>query len=261
MNLTERQTRILEWAKNEEHVEVDDIAAQFNVTPQTVRKDINRLCELGVLRRRYGGVSLPSSVSNLSVGTRQVLNPLSKRAIAAELTRHIPENSSVYLGVGSTIEFAARALSAYQSLKVLTNNLGAVSAFSANPGIEVLVAGGSLRHNDIDVVGHETVRFFNDFHVDFGVIGSGGLDPVNGLLDFDVREAQISQAILANARHRILIADHSKWERKAPVKVAPFSDVDLFITDSVPAAEKSALPGSLRLIETDRQSGPVTAAG
>jgi DeoR family transcriptional regulator, glycerol-3-phosphate regulon repressor len=251
MKLTKRQTLILEQVRRDDHVEVEDIARQFRVTSQTIRKDINRLCELGLLRRRYGGVSLPSSMINVSVMSRRALNPFAKQAMAATLADHISENSSVFLGVGSSMEFVARELSAHNRLQVLTNNLGVVSALSGNPGIEVIVSRGSLRHYDLDLVGHHTVKFFNDFRADFGVIGTGSLSSADGLMDFDPREAEISQAILANSRQRILVADHSKWERTASVKVAPFSQIDLFITDSLPHDKYTVLPATLKVIRTE----------
>ncbi|WP_404364272.1 DeoR/GlpR family DNA-binding transcription regulator [Marinobacter sp.] len=250
MKLTERQNLILQRVRRENHVEVENVARQFQVTSQTIRKDINRLCELGLLRRRYGGVSLPLSMSNVSVTSRRGLNQFAKQAMAAALAGYIPEDASVYLGVGSSVEFVARELSAHSSLKVLTNNLSVVSALSGNPGIEVLVSRGSLRHNDLDLVGHHTVEFFNDFRVDFGVIGTGSLDTTDGLMDFDERESEISRAILANSRQRILVADQSKWERAASIKVAPFSGIDLFITDSIPDDKRNALPAELKVIRT-----------
>lgn len=254
MKLTDRQHQILEWARQEEHLEVEAIAVRFKMTPQTVRRDINTLCENGLLRRRYGGVSLPSTAVNLSFASRQVLNQFSKQLIASRLAALIPENASVYLGVGTTVEFVARELSEHRGLKVFTNNLDVASLLCKSPHIEVMVSGGQLRHNDHDVVGQEAMRFFTGFYADFGIIGSGSLDERNGLMDFDLREADISRTILENTRRRVLVSDQSKWDRKALAKVAAFSEIDLFVTDVLPEHKRAALPSSVEVMEVEASS-------
>jgi DeoR family glycerol-3-phosphate regulon repressor len=227
------------------------LAERFDVTPQTIRRDINALCETGLLRRHYGGVSLPSATSNLPFVSRQIINQSAKLGIAAELAKRIPDGASVYLGIGTTVEFAARALADHQALKILTNNLNVASLLCNSPNIEVVVAGGQLRHNDHDLVGEETTHFFQQFRVDYGIIGSGSLELDHGLLDFDRREANISRAILDNARHRILLADRSKWDRPALALVAPFSHLDVLITDTLPEPARTRLPGTLTVVETE----------
>lgn len=251
MKLSERQTRILDWVRQEEHLEVEALAEAFGLTPQTIRRDLNPLCEAGLLRRRYGGVSLPSSSVNLSFRSRQVINAPAKRAIAAALAKRLPDDASVHLGIGTTMEFVARALLGRHHCKVLTNNLKVASVLCDSPGTEVIVSGGHLRHNDEDVVGEPSTNFFAGFCADYGVIGCGSLDPGRGLMDFDLREAEVSRAILANARRRVLIADHSKWDRQALARVADFSDIDLFITDRLAPHLRQALPTTLELIETE----------
>lgn len=254
MKLSTRQKAILEWARQVEHLEVDAIAARFDVTPQTVRRDINQLCEEGLLRRRYGGVSVPSSVTNLSFSSRQVLNQLAKQQIAARLAAQIPDNSSVYLGIGTTIEFVARELSEHEGLKVFTNNLNVASLLCNSPGVDVHVAGGRLRHNDHDVVGERTTGFFSEFCADFGIIGTGSLDPAYGLMDFELEEARVSQAILRNARRRMVVADQSKWDRQALARVVPFSQLDVLITDSLPEPHRQALPAEMLVVETEAEA-------
>lgn len=251
MKLTDRQQTILQWVRQAGHLEVDLLAKRFEVTPQTIRRDINALCETGLLRRHYGGVSLPSASSNLPFASRQIINQTAKIQIAQRLAQHVPDGASVFLGIGTTVEFVARALADHQDLKVLTNNLNVASLLCNSPSIEVRVAGGQLRHNDHDLVGEETTQFFNSFQVDYGIIGAGSLDAHYGLMDFDVHEAMISRAILGNARQRVLVADHSKWDRSALAKVVAFAELDLFITDSLPRLQPDVLPKSLDVFETE----------
>ena len=249
MDAKERQRSILEWVHKQEHVEVEDIAQRFGVTTQTIRRDINKLCEQGLLRRRYGGVSLPASVVTSPIEDDRVHNLLVKQRMAKRIAADIPEGATVSLGVGSTIELVAQALIYHKSLRILTNNLSVASALSRNPDIEVIVSGGQYRHNDHDVVGQEVTNFFSSFITDFGIISTGSMDLQNGLMDRDIREAEVSRAIIANTRTRMLVADHSKWTLNAHCKVASFKYVDRFYTDIIRNQQKAGLPGSVEIIE------------
>jgi len=236
MSLNDRQNKIIDELKLRGQLEVEQLATKFAVSSQTIRKDINQLCELGLARRLHGGVDLPPNTRNISFHSRQLINEPAKQQIARQAAEQIPDGASVFLGIGTTVAHVARALLEHKSLKVMTNNLDVAAVFCEQPEIDVLVAGGQLRHSDRDLVGEAAIRFFNQFHVDFGIIGSGGLDQEAGLLDFDPKEAEVSRAILANARKTILLADQSKWRRRAMVKVEPFNAIDLMITDSIPDA-------------------------
>lgn len=249
MGAKERQYSILEWVREQEHVEVEDIARRFGVTTQTIRRDINRLCEQGLLRRRYGGVSLPSSSTNSPTSDSGIRNLQAKQQMARIVAADIPENATVSLGVGSSIELVARALIHHQSLRILTNNLSVASALSANPGIEVIVSGGQYRHNDHDVVGPEVTNFFSSFLTDYGIISTGSMDLHHGLMDYDIREAEVSRAIISNTRVRLLVADQSKWTLNSHCKVASFKYVDRFYTDRLPANKQSEMPESVDIIE------------
>ncbi|MEX1213630.1 DeoR/GlpR family DNA-binding transcription regulator [Saccharospirillum sp.] len=249
MGAKERQYSILEWVREQEHVEVEDIAQRFGVTTQTIRRDINRLCEQGLLRRRYGGVSLPTSASKNPIGENQVRNLLAKQQMAARVAADIPENATVSLGVGSSIELVAQALIHHQSLRILTNNLSVASALSGNSGIEVIVSGGQYRHSDHDVVGPEVTNFFSSFITDYGIISTGSMDLDHGLMDYDIREAEVSRAIISNTRARLLVADHSKWTLNSHCKIASFKYVDRFYTDTIPSEKRANLPESVDIIE------------
>ena len=249
MGAIDRQKSILDWVNEQKHVEVEDIAQRFGVTTQTIRRDINKLCEQGLLRRRYGGVSLPASAAAPPIETPQVRHFAEKQEMAQRVAQDIPEGATVSLGVGSTTQLVARALIHHQSLRILTNNLGVASALSANSGIDVIVSGGQYRHNHHDVVGPEVTAFFSSFITDFGIISTGSMDPQHGLMDYDIREAEVSRAIIANTRTRLLVADHNKWTRSSHCKVATFKYVDRFYTDIMDDRQRRGLPDSLEIIE------------
>jgi DeoR family transcriptional regulator, glycerol-3-phosphate regulon repressor len=125
------------------------------------------------------------------------------------------------------------------------------------PAFEVIIAGGAVRGSDGGIVGEAAVDFIKQFKVDFAVIGTSAIDPDGSLLDFDFREVKVAQAILANARHAILVADSTKFERTAPVRIAHLSMVDTFITDRcLPPTIREPLRRGGRAARGDRSGGP-----
>jgi DeoR family glycerol-3-phosphate regulon repressor len=235
MNLSQRQQEILQRVQQHGFVSIDNLVAGFNVTPQTIRRDLNTLCDLGVLRRFHGGAGLPSSsVENIAYPARQILNLQEKQRIARLVAQHIPDKSSLFINLGTTTEEVAKALADHAGLRVITNNLNVATLLSDKPGFEVIITGGLVRHRDRGIVGEATVDFIKQFKVDFGIIGISGIDPDGTLLDFDYREVRVSQAIIANSRKVLLVADHSKFSRGAMVRLGHIAEVDLLFTDGPP---------------------------
>jgi DeoR family glycerol-3-phosphate regulon repressor len=232
--LPARQVAILELAQRDGRVAVDDLAAQFRVSVQTIRKDLNELTEAGQLARSHGGALLASGVENLAYGARRALAREEKRRIAARCAALIPDGSSLFLNIGTTTEEVARALAHRRNLLVVTNNIHVVSILLPATGVEVVVAGGPVRRADGGIVGEATVDLVSEFKLDFAIIGASALDEDGALLDFDYREVRVSRAILRNARKPILVADASKFERSAPVRIGHVGQLHAFVTDRPP---------------------------
>ncbi|MEZ5739512.1 MAG: DeoR/GlpR family DNA-binding transcription regulator [Burkholderiaceae bacterium] len=230
--LSPRQTDIVQIARNSGRVDVDSLAVRFQVTPQTIRKDLNDLCEAGVLQRFHGGAMLMSGVTNLAYEARRTLAPQAKRAIGQRTAAMIPPHCSLFINIGTTTEQVAMALRHHQGLMVITNNINVAHILQGCPNIEVVVAGGVMRHSDGGIVGEAAVDFIRRFKVDFGVIGASAIDPDGSLLDFDFREVSVAKAIMAGSRRRILVADSMKFSRSAPVRIGHLSDIDVVVTDS-----------------------------
>lgn len=231
MDLNPRQQDILELVKTSGYHTITELAARFDVAPQTVRKDINALCELGLVRRIHGGVTPPTNPSNLNFLTRTALNEEAKQAIGRKTAAMIPAGSCVMLGIGTTVQYVAEALLNHSDLTIVTNNLEVASMFCNATSAEVHFAGGTLRPEDRDVIGTRALLAFQSVFADFGIIGAGGLDRELGVLDFKQFDADISRIILGHARTRILVADHSKWQHSPKHIVADFDRIDVMVTD------------------------------
>jgi len=232
--LTPRQEDIVALARRTGRLDVDSLASHFAVTPQTIRRDLNELCEQGVLQRYHGGAMLASSVVNMAYESRRQLATDAKRRIGERAAALVPNDCSLLINIGTTTEQVAMALRGHRGLMVITNNLNVVNILRGYPEIEVIVAGGVLRHADAAIVGEPAVAFLSQFKADYAVIGASGIDPDGSLLDYDYREVEVSRKIVESSRHAILVADALKYGRSAPVRIGRISDMDHFVTDAAP---------------------------
>lgn len=231
MALSFRQTEILELARAEGRVLVEDLAQRFDVTLQTIRRDLGDLAEMGLVDRVHGGAVVRAGVVNLGYEARRKMNAGAKNAIAAACAAAIPDNSSLILNLGTTTEAVAQALMNHRNIMVVTNNINVANILTANPGCEIMVTGGALRRSDGGLVGELATQFIEQFKVDYAVIGTSALDHDGDLLDFDLAEVRVSRAILRQARQAWLVTDHSKLGRPAPARIGSLSELDRVFTD------------------------------
>ncbi|SEQ82576.1 DeoR/GlpR family DNA-binding transcription regulator [Thalassovita taeanensis] len=231
IELNPRQREIVERLHSAGHQTIQELSLHFNVATQTLRRDINALCDAGLARRVHGGVAPPSNPVNLNFHARRILNEGIKRAIGRKTAGMIPNGASVLLGIGSTVHYVAEALLNHTDLMIVTNNLDVASILCAASTAEVHVIGGVLRGEDRDMVGERAMRDLASVVADFGIIGAGALDPTHGIMDFKRSDADMNCAILQNSRRTILVSDSSKWDKHAHFRVSGFEAVDVFVSD------------------------------
>jgi DeoR family glycerol-3-phosphate regulon repressor len=231
MDLSERQTHIINLVQEMGHQSVEGLAEQFDVTSQTIRRDVNRLCDLGLVRRVHGGVELLPKRQNLDYSERQILNSQQKWRIAKAVAARIPDGSSIAFSIGTTPEMTMQALANHNELRVYTNNLNVAMIASSNPSFDVTIVGGRIRHGDRDILGPQTEQFFGNYKFDIGIFGVGGVDDDGVLLDFDEEEVSARQAISRNCRQTYLTVDHTKFGRAAHVRGGELTDANVIFTD------------------------------
>jgi DeoR family glycerol-3-phosphate regulon repressor len=227
-----RQPEILDIARREGKVTVEGLAAHFGVTLQTIRRDLTDLAEAGRLERVHGGAVLPSGTTNIEYGERRSLNQEAKRAIARACADQIPNGISLFLNIGTSTEAVAEELKHHENLMVVTNNMNVANILAGNPGCEIIVTGGQLRRSDGGLIGNLAAETIRKFKFDLAVIGCSALDRDGDLLDFDIQEVSVSQAILRQSRKTFLVSDHTKFSRSAPARIASLADLDAFFTDA-----------------------------
>jgi len=238
LSQTFRHPEILEIARKDAKVTVEGLAAHFGVTLQTIRRDLTDLAEAGRLERVHGGAILPSGTSNIGYEERRAFNEDAKRAIARACAAEIPNGISVFLNIGTTTEAVAQELLHHDDLMVVTNNMNVANILAANHECEIIVTGGQLRRADGGLVGTLAAGTIRQFKFDIAVIGCSALDHEGDLLDFDIQEVSVSQTILHQSRRTFLVADHTKFARSAPARIASLADVDVVFTNK-------ALPANL----------------
>ena len=235
MNPNPRQIKLLKVVQTLGSVTVEQLADQLGVTLQTVRRDVQRLADEGLLTRFHGGVRVPgSTVENMAYPQREILNAEGKARIARAVAAALPHGCSLILNIGTTTEAIARALMQHTGLRVITNNLNVAAILSANPNCEVIVVGGVVRGRDQGIVGEAAVDFIRQFKVDIALIGISAIESDGSLRDFDYREVKVSQTIISHAREVWVAADSSKFNRPAMVEVAQLSQIDRLFSDAVP---------------------------
>jgi DeoR family glycerol-3-phosphate regulon repressor len=233
-NGSRRQAEIVSLLREAGRVTVEDLAARFAVTPQTIRRDLNEMSEARLVTRIHGGAIAPSGVANLAYEARKQVASPHKRLIGQAAAQLIPNDSSLFINIGTTTEEVAHALAEHTGLLVITNNLNVAAELHRNPAINLIIAGGSVRTSDGGIVGASTVDLIRQFRVDNAVIGTSAVDGDGTLLDFDIREVTVSRAIIENARRVILVTDSSKFARSAPVRIATLAEIDVLVTDRLP---------------------------
>jgi len=232
--LSVRQQALLNHVRAHGEVLVEPIAEAMDVTPQTIRRDLNTMCAMRLLQRVHGGAVLSDGVSNLGYEARKRMREQEKRRIGQAAAALIPDESSLFVNIGTTTEAVAEQLVERFGLLVVTNNLNVVEVLRQNKTISTMIAGGRVRAEDGGIVGEASERFINQFKMNNAVIGVSAIDDDGTLLDFDHEEVRVAKAIIANARSVTLVADASKFERTAPMRIAHLAEVNHVVTDKLP---------------------------
>lgn len=239
-NTQTRHAAILRHLKQNGRATVDELAELFSTTPQTIRKDLNLLSDEGRVMRFHGGASLLAGTEYTQFEVRQEIARDEKETIGRAVADLVPSHTAVIINSGTTTAAAARHLASHAGLKVVTDSVSVANEIRGFPGVEVMVPGGIVRPSDGAILGEAAVDFIRQFRADVAVIGAAAVAQDGALLDYDLREASVARAIIENARHVILAADSSKFERMAPVCIGHLSQVRTLVTDQrCPAALKA----------------------
>src|SRR5210317_1994633 len=212
-------------------VTVGSLAERFDVSMQTIRRDVDALCEGDMLHRVHGRIELSEEFLNTPFDQRAGTNLLGKRAIGEAAADLIPDGSTVFISIGSTPLSVAKALRRRKGLTVITNNLSAAMALSDELSNRIILPGGEVRLPDRDILGEEVLEFFGRYRADFGIFGVAGVDEDGSLLEFHSAEVRARECIRENSKVSMLVLDRTKFGRMAPAVGENINDMDHVILD------------------------------
>lgn len=220
---------------------VGSLAEMLGVSTQTIRRDLDTLCEDNALNRVHGRIELSADLLNTPFDQRADTNIAGKRSISEVVASMIPSGATVFLSIGSTPLEVARALTRHQELTVITNNLSAAMALAQEASNRILLPGGELRLPDRDFIGEESIDFFNRFRAEYAVFGVAGVAEDGGLLDFHPAEVRARVQMQQNAVKSILVLDQSKFGRIAPALGGNIAEIDAVVCNRPPASTYAPL--------------------
>jgi len=236
--ITERQARIVEIVSQHGFATIDTLARDFSVSAQSVRRDIIKLDAEGLLQRFHGGVGVCEASVRLGYSEKRTVAADAKLRIAERAAELIPEDSIVFLDVGTTVEAVARALCGKRRLRVFTASLPAAAILTGRPGIDLFVFGGAVRGADGSLAGETTLAMIGRFRFDYAVLGYSGFDEDGALMDFDLEKVAVKQQAIARSAHVLAVGDSSKFARRALVRVAPPGAGLTIVTDAISPADR-----------------------
>lgn len=234
----ERQQAILDLARAEGRVDVLSLATRFDVTPETIRRDLTALEASLLLRRTHGGaVPIERLDFEPRLADRETRLVEEKRRIGAAALNELPEEGSILLDAGTTTAALARLIPADRELTVVTNGLTVAVALLDHPKVTVHVVGGRVRGRTMATVDDWAKRCLAEIFVDIAFLGTNGISVGRGLTTPDLAEAAVKAAMIASARRTVVLADHTKFHTDHFARFGELADVDVLITDSAVDAD------------------------
>lgn len=213
---------------------IQSIASALEVSDETVRRNLRRLVEGGLVEKTHGGARLIEHVTEGDIQSRMLESPEAKRRIAACVAGMVEDGTSLFLDVGSTTAFIADALREHRQLTIVTNSVAVAHKLATRNGNRMFFAGGELRDHDGGSFGPEALAFVENFNTDLAILSATGISAERGFMLFDLAEARFARAILKRAARSIVAADNRKFSRIAPVSLGDPRQVSMIVCDAPP---------------------------
>lgn len=232
MLAAERRNEILTQLKEEGKVIVADLSKKYEVTEETIRRDLEKIERDGFAERTYGGAVLKENdKEELPFLVRKRANVEAKKHIAAKISEMIEDGDRIMLDASTTALFVAKQIRHKKNITVITNSIEILLELADVKGWKVLSTGGSLRAGALSLVGYQAERMVDGFHVDKAIVSCKGVDFHKGFTDSNELDAGIKKQILSAATTKILAVDSGKFGKISFTKIIDFADVDIIVTD------------------------------
>jgi DeoR/GlpR family transcriptional regulator of sugar metabolism len=238
----QRRARLIQLVRERGHASVAELADDFAVSMDTIRRDLDYLAERRLLARTHGGAMLPGELAaaDTSFENRTAAHHSAKAGIGVAAARLITDGETVIVNGGTTTLAVARALTGRQNLTVVTNNLRLPAEVPAGVVRDLYVLGGTCRLASNVTVGPVAFPDSTGISADTAVIGVGGVSVESGLSGTNLAEAQMIRQMIDSCTRLIIVADSSKFGRSAFVHICPLARVSVLVTDEAPGGELAA---------------------
>lgn len=232
----ERRNLILEKLQDEKKVVVSELSQQFNVSEETIRRDLEKMEKEGLATKSYGGAVLNESTSiDMPFNVRKKENVSGKQKIAELVAAQIHDGDHIILDASTTAVFIAKAIKEKEHLTVITNSIEIIIELSDVSDWNIICSGGSLKEGYLALVGPKTAESLSSFNADKAIFSCKGIDMEKGVTDGNEMFSQAKQVMMTSAGEAILAIDSSKFDRIAFSKLCDVSVVNTVITDKKPS--------------------------
>lgn len=231
----ERRNAILEKLQAERRVVVSELSILFDVSEETIRRDLEKLENEGYVIKSYGGAVLNENANlDLPFNIRKNKNVIGKQKIADLISQTIYDGDYIFLDASSTAVAIAKTIKNKKGLTIITNSLEIAIELLDVPDCKVISTGGEIVSTAFGLVGHVTDKTIRSYYVDKAIVSSKGFDMEKGFTDSDERHANNKRSMLESARVKILAVDSSKFDRVSFAKIGDLRDITMIVTDTKP---------------------------
>ncbi|WP_230206364.1 DeoR/GlpR family DNA-binding transcription regulator [Microbacterium gorillae] len=223
---------VLDMIAERGEVELAELAEHFSTSSATMRRDLAAMADHGLILRTHGGAKVASSLTERPVALKDTRFREAKRRIARAAAARVPrERYAVALSGGTTAAGVARELAGHSSLTIVTNSLPIANLVSRYPKLKIIMTGGILRAQSLELVGVLAEDTFNSLNIGMAILGADGFSAASGLTTYDETEARANRAMVMHAKTTVVVADSSKIGNVALARIATAPEVDVLITD------------------------------
>lgn len=229
---SERQRKMLDLLSTKDVITISEFMKFFNISIETVRRDLSLLEKQGSIQKVYGGAKLNSiNIDEPTLENRLIDRQVQKEAIGKKCSEFIHDGDCIFIDSGSTTFHIAKQLAAKKKLTIITNSIPVINELM-NTDFELIIIGGRIRHDERSVVTYDYIFNFSELNIQKSFICAGGITIENGISDFNMQEAVTRKIIIERSKQVFVAADSSKFQRDVMINITPLSKIDYVITDS-----------------------------
>lgn len=229
--IKKRRDDICKLLKERNILSISELSSILNISKITVRRDLDYLARQNMIKKTYGGAIIESTKDyEPPYMIRSLKMQEQKKAIGKLAANLIPENSLIFIDVGTTLLELAKNLPLDKNISVLTNWIPVAEELGKKKFSNLFLLGGKVNSREMSIIGNYPLQFLDNFNIEICFIGVSGISIEHGLTDYTVEEIEIKKQMIQRSKVKIILADHTKFDRATPIKIGDLSEIDKIIT-------------------------------